>query len=227
MDGRTSREFSAQSAAAVAVNKMTYKGRATWPAFVWQSNSLSSDGSIFHASSAKTATRLWRAGRMPKTLSKQIFLLWRAVKNKNKYMGFFCCWDLFTTLLEVLRHLAGLRFWSSESWIFSFLLPFFFQQSWCADFHNAMLIYVQTIASNFSRAVSPLCRAPLWIIVGNEYSCRRDYKPGPLFKIYIYIYIKGAVCDTWVFIITTGDKIRSVTCFPGHLSPILHYALPC
>lgn len=181
---------------------------------------------FFCVSSAKSATLLWRAEHMPKTLSKQIFLLWRAVKNKNKCFFFFL-------LLGFIYNAP----WSSPApcrvafvieWELNLFLssPFFFQQSWCVDFHNAMLIYVQTIASNFSRAVSPLCRAPLWIIVGNEYSCRRDYKPGSLFRN-IYIYIKGAVCDTWVFIITADDKIRSVTCILGLLSPVSHYALPC
>lgn len=61
----------------------------------------------------------------------------KKTKNKNKdrnLRGF-----IYSAHLEVLRHLAGFLSRGEEV----FMEP-------CVDFHNVMLIYVQTIVSNFS-----------------------------------------------------------------------------
>lgn len=51
----------------------------------------------FHCiSSAESATLLRRAERMPKTLSKQIFLLWRAVKKIK--INIYVCFLFFLLL---------------------------------------------------------------------------------------------------------------------------------
>lgn len=90
----------------------------------------------------------------------------------------------------------------------------------CVDFHNVMLIYVQTIANNFSRAISSPSvhisadSSPARLNnCGDEYSTaekKRKDNTRALFQ---------TAADTQVFIITLVIKL-TVTYIAGHLSPI-------
>lgn len=149
-----------------------------------------------------------KSGPRAKTLSKQILTLegCKEKKNKNKdrnLRGF-----IFSVHLEVLRHLAGFLSRGEEV----FMEP-------CVDFHNVMLIYVQTIVSNFSygRISTPVhinadgSRAGL-NNCGNEYSS---------VKITAWRYFKSP--QTHKFHHRAGDK---TDCDIHRGTPFAHFT-PC